>query len=393
MTAGAKTLVVTNDFPPSRGGIESFVLSLCDSLPSDRLVVYTSRMRGAEQVDRTLAYPVVRDRSPVLLPTRSVARSVQRVAAREGCDRVLFGAAAPLGLLARGLRTVGVRRIVALTHGHEVWWSTVPGARALLRRIAGDVDVLTYVSEFCRAAIAAALPPEGAGAMRRLSPGVDTEVFRPDVDGALLRRRLGIAESQQVVLAASRLVLRKGHDVLLAGWPRVLAAHPDAVLLVVGDGPARARLERSAARPAVAGSIRFLRDTPLADMPLVYAAADVFAIPCRTRLGGLEPEALGIVFLEAAATGLPVVVGASGGAPETVIDGETGFVVDPRSCDEVATAICRLLADPERGVAMGRRGRAFVRQAYSAADAGRRLRHLLEIESQNDERGAAPAQR
>ncbi len=381
MGHAGKVLVVTNDFPPRRGGIESFVLSLCASLPSDALVVYTARMTGSELIDNLLPYPVVRDGSRVLLPTRTVAESVQRAATRYGCDRVLFGAAAPLGLLAPGLRSAGARRIVGLTHGHEVWWSKVPAARRLLRRIARDADVLTYVSDFCRAEIAPSLPTAAALAMVRLSPGVDTGVFRPGLDGHAVRRRLGIGADRQIVLAASRLVARKGHDVLLAGWPQVLADHPGSVLLIAGDGPARRRLERSAARPELAGSVRFLLDTPLRDMPLVYAAADVFAIPCRTRLGGLEPEALGIVFLEAAAAGLPVVVGASGGAPETVIDGETGYVVDPHSPHEVAAAIRSLLADPLRCAAMGSRGRAFVEQTYSPDVAGRTLRHLLDMES------------
>lgn len=374
-----RVLVITNDFPPRRGGIESFVLSLCDALPPDRVVVYTARMTDAAAIDATLPYPVLRDRSRILLPTRRVARAVQRAAADHGCDRVLFGAAAPLGLLGSSLRASGVRRLVGLTHGHEVWWAKVPAARAALRRIADGVDVLTYVSEYCRAQIAPALPPAAATAMLRLSPGVDTGVFRPGLDGGPLRRRLGIAPEQPVVLAASRLVARKGHDVLLAAWPTVRARHPGAVLLIVGNGPARRNLQHGADRPEVAGSVRLLVDTPHREMPSVYAAADVFAIPCRTRLHGLEPEALGIVFLEAAASGLPVVVGESGGAPETVVPGGTGLVVDPRSPTAVAAAICRLLSDPVGSAAMGLRGRAHVERVYSAATAGRRLRDVLQL--------------
>lgn len=374
-----RVLVITNDFPPRRGGIESFVLSLCAALPPDRVVVYTAQMTGSATVDRSLAYPVVRDHTRMLLPTPRVARAVQAVAVAHGCDRVLFGAAAPLGRLAAGLRGVGVRRIVGLTHGHEVWWSQVPGARTALRRIAAGVDVLTYVSEFCREQIGSGLPPAAAKAMTRLSPGVDVDVFRPGLDGDAMRRRLDIGAAQPVVLAASRLVARKGHNVLLRAWPLVRAAHPDAVLLIVGDGPARRRLQHRAARPELAASVRFLLDTPFRDMPSVYAAANVFAIPCRTRLGGLEPEALGIVFLEAAACGLPLVVGRSGGAPETVVPGETGHVVDPRSPAAVAAAVNDLLADPIGSAAMGARGRAFVKQHYSAAAAGARVRDLLDM--------------
>ena len=214
-----------------------------------------------------------------------------------------------------------------------------------------------------------------------MSPGVDPAVFRPGQDGAALRRRLRIGDDQPVVLAASRLVARKGHDVLLDAWPWVREAHPSAVLVIVGDGPARRRLERRARHPSIRGSVRFVTDVAWQEMPRVYAAGNVFALPCRSRLGGLEPEALGIVFLEAAACGLPVVVGASGGAPETVVHGETGYVVDPRSPGEVATRICALLADPAAAAEMGSRGRDWVRRAYSPEAATATLRSLLAIES------------
>lgn len=372
-----KILVVTNDYPPRRGGIESFVFSLCGGLTAADLVVYTARMCGSDATDSRVPYLVVRDRRRMLVPSRRLARDVRRAARENGCDRVVFGAAMPLGLLAAGLRDAGAGRVVALTHGHEVWWSKVPGARSLVRSVGREVDVLTYVSNYCRIRIAKSLRPRDARAMVRLSPGVDPEIFTPAADGATVRRRLSIEADRPVVVAASRLVARKGHDVLLAAWPRVLADHPRAVLLVVGDGPARPRLRRAVRRLGLAESVRFVRDASWADMPAVYAAGDVFALPCRTRLLGLEPEALGIVFLEAAACGLPVVVGRSGGAPETLTDGQTGYLVDPRSAPEVADRICALLADPVAARAMGARGRELVTSRFSSHTAAATLRHLL----------------
>jgi phosphatidylinositol alpha-1,6-mannosyltransferase len=372
-------LVVTNDFPPRRGGIESFVASLCARLPPSRLVVFTARMAGSDAVDRRLPYPVVRDRSRNLLPTRRVARAAVRALVEHECDRVVFGAAAPLGLLAGSLRAAGAKRVVAISHGHEVWWSRVPIARSLLRRIGREAEVVTYVSEFCRRRIALALRSKDAAAMVRLSPGVDVEMFRPDLDGTSFRGRLGIDDGRPVVLAASRLVARKGHDVLLAAWPQVVAEHPRAVLLIVGDGPMRRRLEAKAGTLHLDESVRLLPGVAWEDMPEVYAAADVFALPCRTRLGGLEPEALGIVFLEAAASGLPIVVGNSGGAPETVVDGETGYVVDPRDPGNVAARIIDLLDDRAAAAAMGVAGRDWVRQVHGAQQAASTMHALLQL--------------
>nr|MBA2445498.1 glycosyltransferase family 4 protein [Nocardioidaceae bacterium] len=270
-----KVLVITNDFPPRRGGIETFVHHLCAAVPSDRLVVYTSSAAGAAQHDAALDYPVIRDRSAVLLPTRRVARRGHRVAEAHGCDRVVFGAAAPLGLLASGLRRAGVRRVVALTHGHEVWWARTPLARQALSRISESVDALTYVSDYCRAAIARALPPAGAARLTRLSPGVDTQRFRPGLDREVWRREWQISLEQPVVLAAGRLVARKGHDTLIRVWPAVVRERPDAVLVIVGDGPHRRTLQKRIARQGLTDSTRLVRDACWSQMPEIYAAADV----------------------------------------------------------------------------------------------------------------------
>jgi phosphatidyl-myo-inositol dimannoside synthase len=377
MTSRAgKVLVVTNDFPPRLGGIESFVFTLCGSLPSSEVVVFTARMPGAREVDRAVDYPVVRDRSRVLVPTPRVGRIVRSTAREYGCDRVLFGAAAPLGLLAPGLRRAGIRRMVALTHGHEVWWAALPGPGGALRRIGDAVDVLTYVSEYCREHISPALSDAAAARMVRLSPEVDVGRFTPQVDGAEWRRRWRLGD-RPVVLSAGRLVARKGHDTMLRAWPQVLSACPDAVLIIVGDGPMRPFLQRAVRRQGLSASVRMVPGVPWSQMPGVYAAADVFALPCRTRLRGLQPEAFGIVFLEAAASGLPVVAGASGGVPETVLDGQTGYVVPPRDLDQLVRRVVSLLSTPATAAAMGARGRREVSARHASGRSARVLRDLL----------------
>ncbi len=367
-----RTLVVTNDFPTRRGGIETFVLSLCQQLPADEVVVYTAAMPGGPSYDATLAFPVHRDPTSTLLPTPRVGARVERVLRETGCDRVLFGASAPLGLLAGRLRAAGALRIVGLTHGHEVWWARTPGARQALRRIGDGCDVLTYVSEWCRDQIAPALSTSAAARMRQLSPGVDPQRFHPGCGGDAVRARFGIAPEAPVVVCTARMVRRKGQDVLLEAWPEVLRRVPVGRLLLVGDGPHRAGLERSAG-----GSVVFTGSVPWSEMPAYTDAGDVFAMPCRTRLGGLEPEAFGIVSLEAAACALPVVIGDSGGAPETVLDGGTGFVVDPHDVREVTDRLVALLTDRALARAMGERGRHRAEQFWTWQRSGERLSALL----------------
>jgi phosphatidyl-myo-inositol dimannoside synthase len=370
-----RTLVVTNDFPPRQGGIQTFVAALLARRPPDSVVVLASDSPGSAAYDAGLPYPVVRRPTGMLLPTRATARAAAELAGRYGCDSAFFGAAAPLGLLAPGLRAAGVDRLVGATHGHETGWVALPGSRQLLQRIAGDLDVLTYISDYTRSRLEPALGHRTR--LAQLSPGVDVDRFTPDADGASVRERHGLGEDP-VVVCVSRLVPRKGQDVLLAGWPRVLARHPGARLLLVGGGPAEASLRRAVDRLGVAGSVVLTGPVAPDALPAYYAAGEVFAMPCRTRRAGLDVEGLGMVFLEAAACGRPVVAGTSGGAPEAVQDGVTGHVVEPRSADAVADAIAGLLDDPARARAMGAAGRAWVEQRWSWTTIAATFADLLE---------------
>lgn len=369
-----RTLVVTNDFPPRAGGIQSFVASMAARLPAGEVLVYAPAWPGAAAYDAAQAYPVIRHPTSLMLPVPSVLRRAGQIARAEGCTAVWFGAAAPLGLLADGLRRSGVRRFVATTHGHELAWARLPLARHVLGRIGRSVDVVTFLGDFTRERLA---PAFGRGAhLAQLPPGVDTDVFRPDADREGVRRRHRLAD-RPVVVCVSRLVRRKGQDTLLRAFPEVRRRVPDAALLVVGSGPDAARLRRLATGIGVADAVRFTGPVPSEELPAHYAAGDVFVMPCRTRRGGLDVEGLGIVYLEAAATGLPVVAGRSGGAPEAVLPGETGYIVDGGAPVEVAGRVVELLVDPAKSSAMGARGRAWVEQEWRWDVLAARLRGLL----------------
>ncbi|MFF1503410.1 glycosyltransferase family 4 protein [Streptomyces sp. NPDC058316] len=372
------TLVITNDFPPRQGGIETFVHAMATRIPDDDVVVYTSREPGDAAYDAALPFPVVRDSSGMLLPTRRVTRRAVEIAEAHGCDRVWFGAAAPLALMAPALRRSGIRRMVATTHGHEIWWARTPGARRMMRRIGEGVDVVTYLGQYTRARIEPALGPRAR--MSRLVPGVDAQVYRPDADAGLdLRTELGL-NGERVILCVARLVPRKGQDMLIRALPLIRREVPDAVLVVVGRGPDEARLRKMAGR-LDGSAVRFVGGKSHTETPAYYAAADVFAMPCRTRKGGLEAEGLGIVFLEAAASGVPVVVGDSGGAPDTVLDGRTGRVVDGTDVAAVAGALTRILLDGELAAEMGAAGREWARESWSWDASARHLTKLLNPES------------
>ncbi|SCL70856.1 glycosyltransferase family 4 protein [Micromonospora chersina] len=371
----SRTLLITNDFPPRPGGIQSFVHHLAVRQPPGSVVVYASSWRGAAKFDADQPFEVVRERTKVLLPTPLVARRAARLARAYDCDTVWFGAAAPLGLLAAGLRRrTGIRRAVALTHGHEAGWAALPGARSALRRIGRGVDVTTYLGEYTRVRLARVL--DGVTELRRLAPGVDVDTYHPGVDGERVRLRLGLAD-RPVVVCVSRLVPRKGQDMLIRAMPEIRRRVPDAALLVVGGGPYRATLEKLARQTGVERDVVFTGSVPSAELPAHYAAGDVYAMPCRTRNRGLDVEGLGIVYLEASATGLPVVAGDSGGAPDAVREGETGYVVRGRDVAQLADRVATLLADRDLARQFGAAGRAWVEREWRWETQAERMAALL----------------
>jgi len=250
----------------------------------------------------------------------------------------------------------------------------VPGARTLLRRIGRGVDVVTYLGGYTRARLARVL--DGLTTLERLAPGVDVDTYHPGVDGGPVRRRHGLSD-RPVVVCVSRLVPRKGQDVLIRAMPAIRRRVPGAALLVVGGGPDRDRLRRLAAAVGVAGDVVFTGSVPWEELPAHYAAGDVYAMPCRTRRRGLDVEGLGIVYLEASATGLPVVAGDSGGAPDAVRPGETGYVVGGRDVDAVADRVATLLGDPELARKMGATGREWVEAEWRWQSQADRMTALL----------------
>jgi phosphatidyl-myo-inositol dimannoside synthase len=372
----SRTLVITNDFPPRVGGIQSFVHSLASQLPPEQLVVYAPRWDGAAAFDAAQAFPVVRHPTSLMLPTSRVLRRARDIAAEYGCDSVWFGAAAPLGLLAGALRRdPGMRQIVASTHGHEVGWAKLPVARQLLARIGRECDTITYLGDYTLKRLSAACGP--ATHFAHLPSGVDTDAFSPAADGEGIRRRYGLAD-RPVVVCVSRLVARKGQDVLIRALPQIRRQVPEAALLLVGAGPYRQRLERMVKESGLERDVVFSGAVPFEELPAHYAAGHVFAMPCRSRLSGLEVEGLGIVYLEANACGLPVVAGDSGGSPDAVLEGVTGHVVDGRRVTEVADHVGQLLGDEAARTSMGAAGRDWVSREWRWPTLATRLGELLQ---------------
>lgn len=354
--ASVRVAWVTNDLPPHSGGIQQFVASLLERTADASTLVLgpaapRGRERDAEASDAAVAWRTVRAPGP-LLPTRTTTRWVAQHLVPHAPDVVVIASLWPLGRIVPAIRRAVPAPVLGITHGAEAGLARGPG-RLLLRGVTRGVTRTTVISDHTGAAIARALP---GVPLTRLSPGVDPARFAAAQHrdrAAALRSAWGVGPDAPVVGCVARLVPRKGQDVLLDVWPDVRRSHPDAQLVIVGEGPTRRRLERVAARTTgahVVGPVSW------DDLPAAYAALDVFAMPVRTRFGGLDVEGLGISFLEAQAAGLPVIAGRSGGAPETVTDARVGEVVDGRDPNAVRRAVERWLSDADARRIAAQRG-------------------------------------
>jgi len=357
------TLCITNDFGPRAGGIETFVIGLIERMPKNSVIVYTSAQEGSAPFDKAwrenYGVEVIRDKSKILMPSLRVGRAVRKIARERAITKVFFGAAAPLALLSQGLRRAGVSRIVALTHGHEVWWAKIWPFSWAMGRIGDGADHLTYLGSYTKSQIARALSQQAQDSMTKIAPGIDSDHFAPQPSAVALRAELGLTD-KKVIVSVGRLVHRKGQDTLIEGLPEILTHVPDAHLLFIGEGPHKKYLVKRANELHVNHAITFIGRIQYADLPRYICVGDIFAMPSRSRLAGLEVEGLGIVYLEASACGLAVIGGTSGGAPDAVLEAETGFAVDGTSPHDVAVAAIRLLQDSDLAARMGARGRQWI---------------------------------
>lgn len=364
-----KTLLVTNDYPPRIGGIQRTLHALMRELPPEKSVIFAPSWDGAEGFDAAEPYEVVREPRTFVWPTRRVARRVDEVVRDTGAEVVLFGAIYPLAALGPSLAKRGTP-YVAAAHGFEYWLSLAPGTHGLMRFAtsrASRVAVMcsAFIARVVRTAVSDRVP------VSVMYPGADVDRFHPYLPTEEVRECHGLT-GRPLIVCVSRLVARKGQDVLIRAMPAIHRRVPDAALLVVGGGPHRQTLERMAAE-APRGSVVFAGQVSEEDLPMYYRAGEVFAMPCRNRLGGLEVEGWGNVFIEAAACGRPVVVGNSGGARESLVDGTTGILVDGANVAEVADVVATLLSDPPLAEAMGRAGRARVEGYFTWPRAAREL--------------------
>jgi phosphatidyl-myo-inositol dimannoside synthase len=342
-----RLLVITNDYPPKSGGIQTYLGNLVDAYPGPVRVLAPA---DGPAVGTAKGEEIVRrGKRRFMWPTRKVVDWFIREARDFEADAIFFGAPHPLTGATRRLKEEMGLPVGILCHGAEVTIpAAIPGLRTWLRRTLRHADVLFAVSRFTQGRVSKLtgrdVVPIGAG--------VEVDMFTPAATPP--------RNDPPIVGCVSRFVPRKGQHRVIEAAAELKKKGVDLDVLIVGSGRTEAKLRKLAAASDVA--VRFEIGVPWKELANLYRTMDVFCMPCRSRWGGLEVEGLGLVFLEAAAAGLPVLAGSSGGSPETVIPGETGFVVD--SVADIVEGLEIILANPERAREMGAKGRLRVVDEY-----------------------------
>lgn len=374
-----KILLVTNDLGPRSGGIETFIHGLLEKLEGSQIVIFTSSQVGDTDFDSELTRKhgviIYRDKSKVLIPTFRVISETKKIMRKHGCTTIWFGAAAPLGLMAPNLRRAGAVRIVALTHGHEVWWAKLPIFNLAMRRIGNSCDVLTYLGPFTKSAIVKSVGKKTE--LIQIAPGISVEHFQPGKKPAELLEKYQVRD-RPTLLCVGRLVHRKGQDQLIKAMSLIKAEIPDALLLIIGSGPRESYLKKLIQKYKLEDDVKLLGRVTYDQLPKHFLLGDVFVSPSRSRLAGLEVEGLGIVYLEASACGMPVIAGDSGGAPDAVQINKTGLVVDGTDVKEIAAACISLLSNPKLSKELGANGRKWAVENWNWNYWGERFAKVLE---------------
>ncbi|MEA2452298.1 MAG: phosphatidyl-myo-inositol dimannoside synthase [Actinomycetota bacterium] len=361
-----RALLVTTSFLPGRGGIESYLAELCLELAPD-LAVLAPAQRDGKPIPSDLPYRTFPYSSQTVVPGPALVRAIDSAARELEVDRILFGTPWPLSLIAARVAALGYP-YGFIVYGAELLVPTAaPGLRGLMLDVLAGSDFVLSCSNYTLDRLGSMLEARGRAMPQheRLPARVDMERFNPDVDTSAIRLQLGLVPEDRVVLSFGRLVERKGVHRMIDVMAQVNERVPEAVFVVAGGGPEERNLRRQA--EVSAGRVVFAGRVSEADAPALFATADVFTLPVVDRYFGLEVEGLGVVMLEAGACGTPSVIGRSGGSPETVVDGETGFVIDARDRGVLADRVGYLLERPDEAAEMGRKARGFVEREFATA--------------------------
>jgi phosphatidylinositol alpha-1,6-mannosyltransferase len=375
-----RLLLITQDFPPAIGGIQTYSFELANALHPlcEAFAVVAPRASSARAFDADLPFPVHRVLGASDLTPIAAAPAILKLAAsgKYRCTLHAQWATAPAALIARRIGVL--ERVVVAAHGRELLLTPFHGFPALQRRydrhrsrVLRATDRVFAVSTYTAGLVSALGVAKGRV---RVIPNATNSLRFGPTDRASARAALGLGPGR-LLLSVARLVPRKGVEIVLRALPALIRELPDLRYVVAGRGPDAERLSKIAGKLRVSDRVRFVDHVAESELPLWYAACDVFVMPARSEPP--DVEGFGLVFLEAGACERPVVGARAGGVVDAIVDGTTGLLVTPGSVDELTASLLRLLRDPQFAARLGRAGRARVEAGFTWQHVGETMTRAL----------------
>ncbi len=361
-----KTLIITLDYLPQIGGIASYVENFVQHVPSEQIVLYAPKAKGDVEIDVKNSFKTYRYTPYFAFFWPQWLRmiwQIRKIVKKEQIEAIHVHQVLPVGYVAMVIKKLYKIPFTIFLHGTDL----VRGSKKMkkLKRVCDEAETLVVNSEFLQSKLVSIIPTINQTKIRIVYPcPSDFFVENPftEEDVSKLKAELALT-GKRVIITVARLADGKGYPILISFLPKILQKIPNLAWIIVGDGPKREEIIKLIQKNGLQNIIRFLGSVPHAELPKLYRLADVFVM--LTHKDEAAEEGWGTVFLEAAASGLPVVAGRAGGVSEAVKDLETGLMVDTYNENNVVSTIIELLEDREYARELGEAGRARVIKEFN----------------------------
>jgi phosphatidylinositol alpha-1,6-mannosyltransferase len=371
-----KILIATIEFPPQRGGVANYLAGLIGALPPDKAAVLAPKMAGVEQFDGGKPYKIYRknlvSHLPFVWPKWLLTIwHLWRTARREKAEAILVGQVLPVGTAAYFLNKIFVLPYFVSCHGMDILTAAEsPRKKKLMSKIFEQASGIIANSEFTKKELIGLAVPENKITVIYPCPGKEEGIGREKVEE--IRKKLGLAD-KKIILTVGRLVARKGQDKVIEAMPKILEKIPNAIYVIVGNGPEREKLQVLSSK--FQDNILFAGELSEAKKIAFYQLCDVFAMVPRQI--GPDVEGFGTVYLEANRFNKPVIAGRSGGVAEAVADGVTGLIVEPENINQIAEAVIKVLVDKNLADKLGAAGQERVEKEFRWEVQAEKLKNIL----------------
>lgn len=364
-----RTLLLTQFFPPEKGGIQNYLYNICKNLPSDKTFVFSSTPHKKEilEFDQSQPFKIYRNNSQEIyqklhLTSLSIYKETSKIVKENNIEKIFLGHFyIPYVITALILKKFKNIPYTIFTHGLEILETkNSPKSSYILKLCLKNAQNIIVTTDYLKNKIINKYYNLDLNKkIIKVPPGVNSGFFQPNLNTSSLKNKLDL-KNKKIIFTCGRLVKRKNHQLVIKALPEILKKIPNAIYLIAGIGPEEKQLKKQVEELNLENQVKFLGEIKNKDLPLYYNLADIFCMPSLYNEETGDIEGFGMVFIEAQACGTPTIGSNTGGIPDAIRNNIDGFLIDPKSSQDLASKIIKLLLDPELANKIGKAGREKV---------------------------------